>query len=129
MYTSPTTRLVVASLLTEEFRLYKDTRPKSKILPLSISPNPILTHCSPFIVAKSHITYLGIKIGKFPSSLYTFNYPSLIKRIVQELENWMDLGGGVDYAWRKQRASMLCSWQEPGERSAMSCRLYQKIIA
>lgn len=35
--------------------------------------------------------YLGIKIGKLPSSIYHLNYPPLIKKISQELGNWMDL--------------------------------------
>lgn len=42
-------------------------------------------------VNSKHITYLGKKIGRDPSSLYFYNYPPLISKIVGELETWMEL--------------------------------------
>ncbi|PIO40484.1 hypothetical protein AB205_0190240 [Aquarana catesbeiana] len=39
-------------------------------------------------MATQHITYLGIQIGREPSSLYLLNYPPLIIKIVKELEAW-----------------------------------------
>lgn len=36
-------------------------------------------------------SYLGIKIGKTPSSLYNLNFTPVISRIINELETWMDL--------------------------------------
>lgn len=63
---------------------------KSEILHLGSLPNPKWSLKAPFTVAKSHITYLGIKIGKTPFSIFTINYP-LFQKITRELENWMDL--------------------------------------
>lgn len=46
---------------------------------------------SPFLIAKQYITFLSIRIGREPSSLYSLNYPQLINTIVQELEAWASL--------------------------------------
>lgn len=78
----------------DEFRLCSGLRinyTKSEILPIGSHSAPKWTHQSIFPVAKSHITYLGIKIGKLPSSLYHLNYPPLVSKITQELNTWMDL--------------------------------------
>lgn len=64
---------------------------KSEILPLGSLTNCSWTSSSPFQVAKTHITYLGIKIGKVPSSIYTLNCPPLFTKILHELENWVNL--------------------------------------
>lgn len=80
--------------LIDQFRLCSGLRinyNKSEILPLGTVSNPPWTQNSIFSVAQSHITYLGIRIGKLPSSLYNLNYPPLLKKISQELANWMDL--------------------------------------
>lgn len=53
---------------------------KSEILPLYHAWPPPWTAHSTLSVAKTHITYLGIKIGKAPSSLYHLNYPPVISK-------------------------------------------------
>lgn len=37
-------------------------------------------------LAENYRTYLGIKVGRKPSSLYHFNYLPLIARIIRELQ-------------------------------------------
>lgn len=61
---------------------------KSEILPLDSIPKHSWMPSYPFSLAKSYITYLGVKIVNIP---YTLNYPSLIQKLIQELENWLDL--------------------------------------
>lgn len=78
----------------DEFRLCSGLRinySKSEILPIGTHSVPPWAQTSVFPVAKSHITYLGIKIGKLPSSIYHLNYPPLLSKISQELNAWMDL--------------------------------------
>lgn len=41
--------------------------------------------------SKTHITYLGIKIGELPCSLYHLNFPPVISKIINELETWAEL--------------------------------------
>lgn len=64
---------------------------KSEVLALHprLSTNWRLS--SPFAVATQHITYLGIRIGRDSSYLYSLNYPTLITKIVKELEAWAAL--------------------------------------
>lgn len=91
---NPTSDMTTIKQIFDEFRLCSGLRinyNKSEILPLGPTSNLPWTSHSPFTIAKYHITYLGIKIGKIPSSLYTLNYPPLINKIIQELKNWMDL--------------------------------------
>lgn len=45
----------------------------------------------PFALENAHTTYLGIKVGREPSSLYYQNYPPLIAKIIQELDMWANL--------------------------------------
>lgn len=62
---------------------------KSEILPIGTLYNlPWALH-SPFMVAKSHITYLGIKIGKLPSSIYHLNYPPVKKKLKVWETGWI----------------------------------------
>lgn len=64
---------------------------KWEISPLpSISPRRWLVN-PPFTIAKEKIKYLGINVGKHPSSLYSMNYTSLIDKIVKKTEMWKDL--------------------------------------
>lgn len=51
---------------------------KSEILPLGSCNSQTWSLSSPFHINEKHITYLGIKIEKEPSSLYYLNYPPLI---------------------------------------------------
>lgn len=64
---------------------------KSEILPLFHYRTPSWATSYIFSVAKNHITYLSIKIGKTPSSLYNLNFTPVISRIINELETWMFL--------------------------------------
>lgn len=62
---------------------------KSEVLPLHHTCPPSWSTHSIFPIAKAHITYLGIKIGKSPSSLFhPLNYPPIVSKIIGELENW-----------------------------------------
>lgn len=64
---------------------------KSEILPLTKATSVEFIKSSAFSLAKNHITYLGINIGKDPSSIYHLNYPELIGKITKELEAWNTL--------------------------------------
>lgn len=64
---------------------------KSDILPLFHARLPPWAEGSIFLVAKTHITYLGAKIGKSPSLLYHLNFPPVLNRISAELETWHKL--------------------------------------
>lgn len=64
---------------------------KTEILPATHLPVLSMVFGFPFPVAEGYITYLGIKIGRPPSSLHNLNYPPLITKILSELEAWMDL--------------------------------------
>lgn len=44
-----------------------------------------------FPIAKEHIKYLGILIGKTPSTIYTLNFPPIIEKIQKELQGWRNL--------------------------------------
>lgn len=61
---------------------------KSEVLPLSYARPPPWTINFTFSIVKTHVTYLGIKIEKSPSTLYHLNYPPVISKIIGELENW-----------------------------------------
>lgn len=59
-----------------------------------------------------HSTYLGIKIGQTPESLYHLNYPRLISKMLKELEGWGKLplslfgwitSGMIKYIWQGKR--------------------------
>lgn len=63
---------------------------KSEILPLFQTRPPPWASDSIFPVAKTHIMYLGIKIGKAFSFLYHLNYSPVLLKIA-ELENWSSL--------------------------------------
>lgn len=80
--------LFAAFQLSSGFRINLD---KSEILPLHPRLSTKWKHLSPFTVTTRYITYLGIHIGREPSSLYVLNYPPLITKIVQELEAWAAL--------------------------------------
>lgn len=59
---------------------------------------PELT-CTVFSIAKSHFTYLGIKIGKVPSSLYQLNFLPALFKISAELESWSSLPLSLFSRW------------------------------
>lgn len=91
---NPSSDMLTIKSIFDKFRLCLGLRinyNRSEILPIGTLSNPSWTPNSIFSVTKSHITYLGIKIGKLPSSLYHLNYPPLLTKISQELDNWMDL--------------------------------------
>lgn len=72
---SPASEMTTIKETFDEFRLCSGLRinyNKSKTLPLGSFRTLPWTFHSPFIVAKTHITYLGFKIGKVPATL---NYP------------------------------------------------------
>lgn len=51
------------------------TNDKGKNIPTTIFP-----------VAKEHIKYLGIRIGKTPASLYNLKITTLIDKVIRELQ-------------------------------------------
>lgn len=64
---------------------------KSEILSLAQrKPRPWF-QTSPFAIAKDKIKYLGLYIGKHPSSIYNLNYPPVIEKVIKELEHWQTL--------------------------------------
>lgn len=92
--TDPITDFDRLKQLFSDFRLCSGFRinfDKSEILPLHPHLSSKWKHLSPLAIANQHITYLGIKIGREPSSLYSLNYPPLITKIVKELEAWGSL--------------------------------------
>lgn len=63
----------------------------AQILPLTpLVEGPLILNV-PIMVARDHITYLGIKSGKLPSLLYHLNFPHLIAKITWEVEIWAGL--------------------------------------
>lgn len=64
---------------------------KSEILaqtPKALQRPPSTTQ---FVIARDYINCLGIKIERSPSLLYNLNYPSLIAKIIKQLDLWTDL--------------------------------------
>lgn len=56
---------------------------KSEILPLKQTrPRPWF-YSSLFTIAKDKIRYLGIYIGRSPTSIYSLNYPPLLDKILR----------------------------------------------
>lgn len=64
---------------------------KSKVHLLSHTRAPLWAQNSDFQLAKDHITYPAIKIDKTPGSIYHFNYPPIIAKMISELETWGNL--------------------------------------
>lgn len=64
---------------------------KSEILPLYHARPPPWMTTSVFPIARSHITYLGIKIDKLLCSLYHLNYSLVMSKVIGELETWVKL--------------------------------------
>lgn len=92
--TSPQTDIPAIQNIFNSFRKCSGLRinfAKSEILPLGAPTFRPWLSSSPFNINEKHITYLGIKIGKDPSSLYHLNYPPLISKIIGELEAWSNL--------------------------------------
>ncbi|KAM4012270.1 LOW QUALITY PROTEIN: uncharacterized protein ACNLHF_005100 [Anomaloglossus baeobatrachus] len=69
---------------------FKINLSKSEALSLNIPSNVIkrLQKSFPFRWPKSHITYLGIKIGKAPKSLFDLNYKSLLPKLTTQIASW-----------------------------------------
>lgn len=91
---NPTSDMITIKNIFDKFRACSGLRinyDKSEILSLGTICKPSWISSSPFPIAKSFITYLGVKIGSTTSSIYALNYPPLIQKLVQELENWMEL--------------------------------------
>lgn len=64
---------------------------KSEILPLPTTTKRTWTQQTIFHIALTSIKYLGIHIGKTPSSLYNLNYKHLIDSIITQVNSWRDL--------------------------------------
>lgn len=63
---------------------------KSKILQIN-NPTKALGPKNIFLKANDHIKYIGIKIGKTPSSIFNLNFPPLIDKIARDLTQWKNL--------------------------------------
>lgn len=93
---NPVEQLGTVLTLLSDFGTYSGFKmnvSKCEILPL----NPLDPHSLHSLnslglsVAKTNITYLGIKIGANPNSLYALNFPPILKRIREELRRWHNL--------------------------------------
>lgn len=68
---NPSSDMSTIKIIFDDFRLCSGLciNYGKKILPIGTLSNPTWTSRSPFMIAKSHTTYLRIKIGKLPSSI------------------------------------------------------------
>lgn len=65
---------------------------KSEILPLNSNRNSNKwQQLIKFPIAPTHIKYLGILIGKSPSSIYNLNFPPTFDKIRKDLQGWRNL--------------------------------------
>lgn len=64
---------------------------KSEILALTPKALQRPPSTTQFAIARDHIKCLGIKIERLPFLLYNLNYPSLIAKIIKQLDLWTDL--------------------------------------
>lgn len=75
------------------FSGYRINADKSELLELNPQASPVSWSGLGITIktAPTHITYLGIKIGRRPESLYSLNYVPLINKILAELGRWSHL--------------------------------------
>lgn len=82
--------------LMETFETYKRLAglkinyEKSEILPLGQQKKQMWKNQTPFALAHEKIKYLGINIGKTPSSVYNLNITS-IDKVIKELQAWKEI--------------------------------------
>lgn len=95
--TDPRSQLGEIFAVLDRFRSFSGlviNREKSELLPLTkFSPRVLTTWSTAhkIKIARDNIRYLGIRIPRKATDIYSLNYSPLFKKITQELHNWRNL--------------------------------------